>query len=234
MIAAVHIADVRPDRAVSTLRRTPKPKQVAGLRSAFTALAAPLRSSLLPAPTLRRVAMVSFWDDDASVESFEQSDAFPAAFADAFRARAEPLRAYGSWPGLDPEVPRTRKVDYDGPALVLTLGRLRVSQAIRFLRASARAEAAVLEADGLVWATGLGRPPLVATCSLWKDSSAIAHYAFEPADGAHASAIAEGRQKPFHKQEAFVRFRPYAISGSLHGKNPLAADELAEFSASSG
>src|SRR4051812_19933107 len=139
MIAAVHIADARPSTALSTLRHTPKPKRVSGLRSAFTALAAPLRSSVLPAPSVRRVAMVSFWDDDASLASFERDDAFPPAFVEGFRARAKPLRAFGSWPGLDDDIPRARTVAYDGPALVLTLGRLRVSQAIRFLRASARA-----------------------------------------------------------------------------------------------
>ena len=39
---------------------------------------------------------------------------------------------------------------------------------------------------------------------------------------AHASAIGEGRTKPFHKQEAFIRFRPYASTGSLGGSNALA------------
>ena len=138
-------------------------------------------------------------------------------------ARLEPLRVHGSWPGLDPDLPTARKVDYTGPAAVFTLGRLRISQGVRFLRASARAEKAVLNAPGCTWATGLGRPPYVATCSLWENYDAIAAYAFNDPNGGHPSAIEEGRRKPFHKQEAFIRFRPYAMSGSLTGTNPLTA-----------
>ncbi len=233
MIAAVHIADVGPGTALSTLVHAPRTNTTAGLRSAVVALAAPLRSSVLPAPTLTRVGLISFWDDDASLDAFEREAPVAPVFADGFRARLQPLRAHGSWPGLDPTITRARTVDETGPALVLTLGRLRASQAIRFLRASAQAEAAVLHADGLIWATGLGRPPFVATCSLWHDYDAIANYAFQPADAAHPRAIAAGNAKPFHKQEAFIRFKPYAVTGSLTGKNPLPADALTVFAPSS-
>jgi hypothetical protein len=230
MIAAVHIADVGPTTALSTLTRTPRPKNVAGLRWASTLLAAPLRAGVLPAPGLSRVGLLSFWDDDDALNAWEPN---ATVYANGFRARLEPLRAHGSWPGLDDSVTRARKVDDTGPAIVFTLGRLRISQGIRFLRASARAEAAVLQAPGLIWATGLGRPPFVATCSLWRDYDSIANYAFQPPDAAHPSAIAQGRQKPFHKQEAFIRFKPYAVAGELRGKNPLPADALAVFATTS-
>jgi hypothetical protein len=35
------------------------------------------------------------------------------------------------------------------------------------------------------------------------------------------------RAKPFHRQSAFVRFRPDASEGHLDGKNPLAESWLA-------
>jgi hypothetical protein len=233
MITAVHIADVGPSTALSTLTRTPRPRDVDGLRWASTLLAAPLRSGVLPAPTLKRVCMLSFWDDDDALNAFEQTAPVAPVFRDGFHARLEPLRVHGSWPGIDASLTHARKVDETGPALVLTLGRLRVSQGIRFLRASARAEAAVLDAKGLIWATGLGRPPFVATCSLWRDYDSIANYAFQPRDAAHPRAIAEGQAKPFHKQEAFIRFKPYEIAGTLVGKNPLAAEALTQFATTS-
>jgi hypothetical protein len=218
MIASVQIADVPVRTSLATLGKAPKPARTPGLRWSKVMLAAPLREQLLPKPSLKRVALLSFWDDDAALDAY----AFPDAFHDGWSARLEPLRVHGSWPGLDPDLPTARKVDYTGAAAVFTLGRLRVSQGIRFLRASARAEEAVLRAPGCTWATGLGRPPYVATCSLWEDYDAIAAYAFNDANGGHPAAITEGRRKPFHKQEAFIRFRPYAAKGSLTGTNPLA------------
>ncbi|TMK88517.1 MAG: hypothetical protein E6G57_06445 [Actinobacteria bacterium] len=145
-----------------------------------------------------------------------------SALAGGWHVRLEPLRAWGSWPGLPDDLPRRRDVDHDGPAAVLTLGRLRLTQAPRFLRTSNRAENSVRAAPGLVWATGMARPPFVSTCSLWESTDALSAYAYDTADPAHPDAIAADRAKPFHHQEAFIRFRPYASQGSLAGRNPLA------------
>ena len=227
MIASVHIADVSVRRALAALRRTPDPASTPGLRYAKVALAAPLRSSLLPSPGLRRPALVAFWDDDDALSRFLAENPGATAFAQGWQVRLEPLRAFGSWPGLPSAVPVTRTVDYDGPTVVLTLGRLRISQALRFLRTSAKAEAAVLTAPGLIWATGLGRPPFVATCSLWESSHAAATYAYGPSDAAHQSAIRTDRARPFHHESAFIRFRPYGAQGHLDGKNHLPENSLA-------
>ena len=227
MIASVHIADVSVRRALAALRRTPDRASTPGLRYAKVALAAPLRSSLLPSPNLRRPALVAFWDDDDALSRFLAEDPVATSFAQGWQVRLEPLRAFGSWPGLPTDVPVTRTVDYDGPTVVLTLGRLRISQALRFLRTSAKAEAAVLTAPGLIWATGLGRPPFVATCSLWESSHAAATYAYGPSDAAHQTAIRTDRGRPFHHESAFIRFRPYGAQGRLDGKNRLPENALA-------
>jgi hypothetical protein len=120
------------------------------------------------------------------------------------------------------DLPRARKVDGDGPAAVLTLGRVRLGRVVSFFRTSAKAEGAVLEAPGLIWATGLAKPPFVATCSLWQSSDALSAYAYGSDAPAHPSAIAADRAKPFHQQSAFIRFRPYDSEGKLDGRNPLA------------
>jgi hypothetical protein len=222
MIASVHLADVSLGTLFSVLRRDPDPARVPGLRSGRVGLATPLRTGPIPKLS-RRVGLVAFWDDEGALDDFEATDPLAAAFAGGFRMRLAPLRAHGSWPGLDADVPKARRVDYDGPAAVLTLGRMRISQAIRFLRTSAKAEAATAHAPGLLWSTALARPPFVSTCSLWESSDAIARYAFDDAAAPHPGAITAGRTKPFHHQEAFIRFRPVASAGSLAGSNPLAA-----------
>ena len=219
MIVSVHIANVGVRDALSLLRRVPKPSSTPGLRSARAGLAAPLGRSVLPKPSFNRIGLVAFWDDDGAIDKFEANDERATILRDGFSVRLEPLRAFGTWPGLDDDVPRARRVSSDGTAVVLTLGKLRLSQSIRFFRTSARAEAAVVDAPGLLWATGFGRPPFVATCSFWENQDAIRGYAFDR--GAHSDAITRGEEKPFHHQQAFIRFRPYAARGSLTGNNPL-------------
>lgn len=223
MIASVNIADVSVGAALGVLRQKPKPGSFPGLRHADVAIAAPLSESLLASPQVRRVAMIGIWDDDASVDRFLAEHPHALTLADGWRVRLEPLRAWGTWPGLPDDVTRDRNVDYDGPAAVLTMGHLKMTRAVPFFRASKKAEKAVLVAPGLTWATGLARPPFVSTCSLWESSKALSVYAYGRQQPAHADAIAADAAKPFHHQETFIRFRPYDAHGGLSGKNPLPA-----------
>ena len=226
MLASVHIADIKLGEAFKLIAKGPKGIASPGLRHANLGLAAPLGGGLRPKPDLGRVALVAMWDDDEAIDRFLADAPIARALASGWHVRLQPRRAHGSWPGLADDLPRSRAVDNDGPVAVLTLGRLRVARLLPFLRASAKAEARVVVAPGLIWATGVGRPPFFATCSLWESADASAAYAYSQGD-AHNDAITAGRAKPFHHQEAFVRFRPYDSVGHLDGRNPLRATWLA-------
>ncbi|MSO79333.1 MAG: spheroidene monooxygenase [Acidimicrobiia bacterium] len=221
MIASVHIADISRRAALRVLRKAPTAATVPGLRFANNALAAPLSGSLLAAPQFGRAGLVAFWDDEASLDHFLAEHPTARALADGWRVRLEPLRIHGSWPGVPDDLPRSRTVDHVGPAAVLTLGRLKFNRALAFLRTSAKAEGAVVNAPGMRWATGLAKPPFVCTCSLWESDDAVRAYAYSDAPPEHSNAIATDRAKGFHKQSAFIRFRPYGSEGKLDGKNPL-------------
>jgi hypothetical protein len=226
MIVSVNIADIGPKAALGLLARPPRPAAVPGLRHVDLGVAAPLSGSLGKSPSPGRIGLIGFWDDDADLEASVAADARLAAFAGGFAARLVPLRAHGSWPGLDADVPRSRATE-PGPVVVLTLARFRLSQAPRFFRTSAKAEAVVAAAPGFIWATGMARPPFIATCSLWESADAAAAYAYGSAPAPHADAIRAGNAKPFHKQEAFIRFRPLAAAGEIEGKNPLSSEAVA-------
>jgi hypothetical protein len=221
MIASVHIADVGVRTALGRAGKAPRPSDLPGLRHANVGLAAPLSKRMLPSPQFGRAGLIAFWDDEASLDRFEADHPLAQLLADGWHARLEPLRMFGSWPGVPDDIARSRTDDVDGDKVVLTLGRLRLPQAPRFLRTSAKAEGALAGASGLTWATGLAKPPFVATCSLWQSSKALSDYAFGHGDAAHADAIKEQARKQFHHESAFIRFRPLAIRGSLDGKNPL-------------
>ena len=98
---------------------------------------------------------------------------WPRSSRRAGSVRLAPLRAFGTWPGLPRDIPKRRHVEHEGPVAVLTLGRPRASQPIRFLRTSAKAENSAVVAPGLTWATGSpGRSRSCATCSLWESTRA--------------------------------------------------------------
>jgi hypothetical protein len=217
MIASVHVADVGARRALRILARAPKPASTPGLRHADVALTA----SVLPSPQIGRVGLIAFWDDDDALDRFLAEAPLAATLADGWRIRLEPLRLWGSWPGVPGDLPRARAVEHEGPAAVLTLGRLRLTQAPRFFWTSPQAEGRAVEAPGRIWSTGLARPPFVATCSLWSSTEALTTYAYGRREPAHADAIAADRARLVHHRSAFIRFRPYGAQGSLAGKNPL-------------
>lgn len=227
MIASVHLANVSVPTALGLLTKRPKPAANPGLRHANIGLAAALSRRVMPAPSLRRVGIVAFWDDDAALDRFLADAPVAAKLSSGFHVRLEPLRAAGTWPGLPEDLTTDRSVGTDGAAAVLTLGRMRASQAPRFFRASAKAEGRAAVAPGLVWGTGLGRPPFVCTFSMWESTRALMTYAYGHSEPEHSDAITEGETKAFHHQSAFIRFRPYAAVGHLDAKNPLAEDALA-------
>jgi hypothetical protein len=220
MIASVHLADIGRRGALASALRTPRPDRVPGLRHANVALAGSLGGSVVPSPDFGRMGLVAFWDDDEALDRFLSDHPLAAKLAGGWSVRLAPRRASGTWPGLSADVPADAPLE-DDPAAVLTLGRLRLTQTVRFLRTSARAEAAVLDAEGLIWATGLARPPFVCTFSLWRSSRDLATYAYGREQPAHAAAIAAHAAKSFHHESAFIRFRPLASAGSLRGRNPL-------------
>lgn len=222
MRASVHVADVGVRSALALTRKPPAPGSIAGLRNAEVGIAAPLSASMIAKPQFGRAGLIGFWDDDAAIERFIADHPLAARFASGWHVRLDPLRAFGSWPGLPADVPGSRNVEHDGPVGVITLGRLRASQALRFLRASTQAEAAVIEAPGLTWATGIARvPKIVSTFSLWESTRAAATFAYGNRRPAHADAISQGEVKPFHHQQAFIRLAIDEISGSLAGRNPI-------------
>jgi hypothetical protein len=225
MIATVQLADLGPATTLRAIMRRPKPSDTPGLKAAEVAVFAPL--ALSAPPPIRRAGLIAFWDDVDAFDRFVDSDPIGQRFSGGFQARLRPLRAHGSWPGLPADVPTSRAVQYDGPVVVLTLGRLRISQAVRFLRTSRPAERAAAAHDGMIWGSAAARPPFVATLSIWGNAQATAAFAYGRQPPAHSDAISAQQRKDFHRQSVFIRFAPTRLEGTLLGTNPLVASDIA-------
>ncbi|MDG2027516.1 MAG: hypothetical protein P8J50_10420 [Acidimicrobiales bacterium] len=137
------------------------------------------------------------------------------------RVDAEPVRAIGAWPGLPDDLPVAADDVHDGPSFVMTIGRLRLLEACRFLAASAPAEKQIIASLRLTWEHGAAAPErrIVMTVSWWQDAEAMATAVRGP--GGHAEAMGRQAKKDFHHESAFIRFRPISSSGSLAGKHPI-------------
>ncbi len=226
MIVSVHLADVGLRAAPGVLRHRPRPSEVSGLLYAETTITAPLSKGLLPSPRPGRVGLIAAWEDDGALDEFSANNPLAERLAGGWHVRLEPLRVYGAWSGM-PDLPtQERPVADEEPVAVLTLGQLRYRRAVPFLRASARAEGEAVADPVLVASTGLARPPLFATFSLWRGAAGMRDYA-RRSGGAHLAATRAHAAKPFHRESAFIRFRPYASQGSWGGRDPLAATPTA-------
>jgi hypothetical protein len=222
MILTIHIAEVSAREAAVALARPPRPGEVAGLRYATTVITAPLGPRLLPAPRLGRIGLIAAWDADEQLAGFLAGDPRARPFAGGFHARMRAVHEFGSFAPLEGLLGAEPDIGEDELAAVLTIGRLRVSQGVRFLRASAAAEALATRSPGMLAATGLARPPgLVSTFSLWRGKRAMRAYAAGGDGPAHRDAVRAHAARPFHHESAFIRLRPYAIEGVLDGEQPV-------------
>lgn len=216
MIATVDIADIG---ATATLRAVVGGNRsrtdVTGLRWSEVVVLADLAATR--PPRLRRAAMLAFWDDADDATRFRAEHAAAQPFAHGVRLDLRPIRIVGSWPGLPPAAELSDGGASEAAVVVLTLGHLRFSQAVRFLRTSRPAERAAVASPSMRWGTASARPPFFATISVWESGAAATTYALGRSQPAHHDAVAEQRRKDFHRQSAFVRFAPIRLRGSIEG-----------------
>jgi hypothetical protein len=223
VIASVHVAPTGTREGLRAFfRGAPDPAAVAGLTYAETVLTAPLGPAILPRPTAAEVGLIASWEDDEHLDRFLADPTIAGPFTVGWHVRMRPVRVFGAWPAMPGLPEKSTQVDDDEPVVVLTLGRPRLSRLHTFLPTSARAEAALEGAPGLLAATGLAHPPrLVSTFSLWASAAAMRAYAHDAA-GPHMAAVQGDRAAAFHHESAFIRCRPYLSAGCWGEGDPLA------------
>lgn len=222
MVVTVDIVELGARRGIGTLARPPRPDQIPGMRHAETVFTAPMSPRLLPLPDLGTVGLIAAWEDDAARDRFEDSHPLAERLAGGWHVRLEPLRISGAWPEVPDLLDGSRPVEEAEPVVVLTIGRTKPWRLPPFLRAAAAAEADALDAPGLLAKTGFGRlPRLVSTFTVWRSAVEMRDFSYR-AGGPHQAAIGADRAHPFHFSSAFIRFRPYASTGSWDGNDPLA------------
>ncbi len=223
MIASFHLADVGRLAGPRLLLRRLGPGAVPGMHYGVLTVASPLSDKRLPRPDPGRVALIAAWEDDDALEHFLAGDPLAKALRDGWRTRLKPTHVFGEWAPLAGLVGDEPPMADEEPAAALTIGRLRITQAARFLKAGAAAERLAVQDSSMLRGTGLARAPaLVATFSLWRTTAAMRNYASGRSGPEHRQAVKDHAARPFHHASAFIRFRPYDAVGEWDGVNPFA------------
>jgi hypothetical protein len=224
MIVSVHLSDVGLWRTNRLLFQGLDATKVAGMTYAEVVFAAQL-GKWLPVPKPGRLGLIAAWDNDAALDRFLDDHPFAEHLAGGWHTRLEPLHRFGSWAGMDALLMSDSPAADDEPVAALTLGRLKISRTRAFLKSARPTERDAVHNPAVAAVTGFGRltpPRLVSTFTIWRNLAAMREYAFGK-DGSHQAAVKVDRAKPFHRESAFLRFRPYASQGAWDGTDPVAA-----------
>jgi hypothetical protein len=217
VIVSVHVAEQGVRRSLRLLRRGRRPLDAPGLLYSEAAGLVPLAGRAPPLPP-RGTILISSWDDNDALDRFLAANPI-----EGYHVRMRPTRIVGAWPDMPGLPTEEEPMDPGEPAAVLTLGRPRKRTLLRFARTSRPAEKLAVDHPGLVKGTAAARlPRFVATFSIWRTVSEMRDYALGRPDAAHLNAIKADRANSFHHVEAFVRFRPYASTGTWGSSDPLA------------
>ena len=182
------------------------------------AVVRPLTGRVKSVHNANRIGLVAGWDSDDAITEFLATHPVAARLASGWHIRLEPVHVAGNWPDLPAVSPDPPRKD-DGPVAALTLARTKESELARFNRLGGDAEDHLPTIRGSIWATALINPPFYATFSLWRDQSALTEFAHRR--GAHRAAIDEDKAQPMLTEHGSLRFRPYACSGAITGRNPI-------------
>ncbi len=166
-----------------------------------------------------RVFSFSVWETESDLDRAERKWA-PIQDGSSWSARLEPLQVWQKGHTvIDPS--RISATPDAGPVVSVTYSEATPKRVPAFLRASRPVEQQVLAANGLLWTMGFFKPPMwFSTITIWRSGEAADAFAYSDAHGgAHRRALPLVHE--FFTRSTTMRFRPYAVAGSLSGEHAL-------------
>jgi len=203
----------------------PRLRRVAGLRF-FQLLGSGAANGFGFWPNLRRYGFIATWARAEDAATFFAGHPVWAAYTqrslETWTADLAPLQAHGAWNGTNPFADDLAAPGGVGPVAVLTRASIRLRRAPRFWRFVEPTSRALVGAEGLRLAIGLGELPLVrqATFSVWESAAAMQQYAYH--DARHREVIQLTRREGWYSEELFARFQVLRSTGTVDGADPLA------------
>jgi hypothetical protein len=231
-LLAAHVTDFRGIRSPIKWRQAAR-QQLPGLPGLVFAKTMPFIGSRSSAgfgagvPAVRRQVLLTAWRTQLDFEAFLAHPIAErlAAQANSWWALFEVASTRGSHYGA---TPLSATGASSGALAVLTLGRTRPRNLVRFLREGTRLGGFVRVAPGLISAYSAG-VPLTGNCtvSIWESEDAMIRFAYRDTDG-HGDTIR--RDPPILTEQLNARMRLRRLGGSWAPGTPH-ADRLARLAA---
>lgn len=174
----------------------------------------------------QQVAAFAAWEEEAALEEFLSQNSCGVTLAHGWHVRMEFVRKWGQLQRLD-DLPQTAiELDDEDPVVSVTLARLRVKEALRFIRWGKPVERQVRDDPATTIAMAAIRPlRTLATFSIWqtqRDLKQMVHGRRNDEDSKkHAKAMQERNRKDFHHEFITMRFRPLSEHGIWEGRERL-------------
>ena len=166
----------------------------------------------------RQLALFARWDSETAIDDFLATSKLGAELSSGWHVRLEFLRRWGHISELA-GLP-TVAIDHDElrPVVAVTLARLKLSQALRFIRWGKPVEEQVRDNPATTISLAAMRPMgTLSTFSIWNTQKAMTDMVNGRSSGPfanrHAEAMQERDRKDFHHEFTTLRFRPISEHG---------------------
>lgn len=227
-VFSFHLARTTVWTTARALSRPPVPAGVDGLRRiecmAVMGLGAPILSSARF--QLQKLAVFASWDDERALDRFLVETHLGSTLAAGWHVRMEFLRRWGRVAGFDDLPAKAEDVEPTTPVVAVTLARMKLAEASRFIRWGRPVEELVRDHPGTTLAVAAMRPPgTISTFSVWRslrEMVAMVHgQDSAPGQKRHAVAMDERDRKDFHHEFTTLRFRALSEHGSWEGRGRI-------------
>lgn len=133
----------------------------------------------------------------------------------------EPIEGHGTWDGKHCFGELPKQTDYEGLTGVLTRASIRYTKLKRFWQQVDAVTQQMASSPGFIFSAGISELPWIkgATFSLWDSKASMKQFAYKMKG--HADVVVKTKKENWYKEDMFVRFKPIASTGTLHGIDPL-------------
>ena len=171
-----------------------------------------------------QIALFACWASGSAIDDFLADSKLGAELAKGWHVRMELTRRWGSISELDGIPTITSDYDEQCPVVAVTLARLKLLQAPRFIRWGKPVEAQVRDNPATTISLAAMRPMrTLSTFSIWNSQKAMTDMVHgrsnAPFASRHANAMVERTRKDFHHEFTTLRFRPISEHGSWQNNN---------------
>ena len=175
---------------------------------------------------VRRLAVFAWWESEGALDRFLETAGLGRTLAGGWHARLRLVRRWGHVSGFDEQPAGPDDGDLDAPVVAVTLARLRLPQAARFVYWGKPVEAQVRDHPGTTLALAAMRPPrTVSTFSVWRSRremlDMVRGRGSAPDARRHAEAMVERERKGFHHAFTTLRFEPISEHGAWEGRRAI-------------